>query len=146
MDEKDPIELTEAEILRKVLQNLADNKEMLEHLNTRSERAEVLLDLHSRTLSEILENQKYWKDIASNTNRIASAIDTYGEQNMKLIDVVIGKKQVPLSVFLAVLVIIGISAMIQLSSILGIEVVVDPSHIEIKKPVVEGPVIPEVEK
>lgn len=130
MSEKDTKEL---EILNQVLKNLEDNRKLLETLEGRSAIAQDLLEAHGTALEEIKEYESYWKEMAVNTGKIANSIDTYSEQNIKLIDVVAGKKQVPLSVFISVLVILGISMLTFIVSFTGIQVTIDPNHIEFKK-------------
>jgi len=126
---------------KKTLSN--DIKDLIEYIESDIQNHKVILDAVNKnagSIMKILDSQddvlmdiKYTqKHISDNTNDIAVALATYSEQNTKLVDAVAGKKQVPISVFLMVLLIVGIASLAMLVSISNVELIINPNQIEIK--------------
>lgn len=118
MSEKDDTKSVSDEIdgvLKTIQEDVQKHKDLLVDINENANKILEMLEIQDENILEIKESQEHWRQIADNTKMIASAISTYGEQNLKLIDVVIGKKQVPTSIFMmvvGVVCVIGLSLMV----------------------------------
>lgn len=120
-------------IIESIENDVKNQRVILEGINDNANKIIDMLEIQDENILDIKESQEAWREIAENTHMIATAIATYGEQNMKLIDAVAGKKQVPISVFLLVISIIGVAALSMLVSITDIQLKIDHNKIEIQR-------------
>jgi polyribonucleotide nucleotidyltransferase len=118
-------------IIESIEKDVKDHKELLEHINQNANKILDMLEIQDENILEIKEAQEHWRQIADNTRMIASAISNYGEQNLKLIDVAIGRKQVPTSVFILVVTFVGVITLGMLVFLTGVNLKVN--DIEISK-------------
>jgi hypothetical protein len=119
------------DIIKNIENDVKVHKSVLADINKNANKILDMLEIQDENILEIKESQEHWHQIAENTRSIANAISQYGEQNLKLIDVIIGKKQVPVSVFILVVTILSTIALGLLVFFTGIKLKVN--DIEISK-------------
>lgn len=118
-------------ILQNIEKDIKTHKLLLKDINQNANKILDMLEIQDENISDIKEAQQHWKNIADNTRSIANSIDQYGEQNLKLIDVIVGKRQVPVSIFVLVISILSTIALGLLVFFTGITLKVN--DIEISK-------------
>jgi hypothetical protein len=119
------------DIIKNIENDVKLHKNLLEDINNNANKILEMLEIQDENILEIKESQEHWRQIADNTKMIAHAISQYGEQNLKLIDVVVGKKQVPTSIFILVVTFLSVIGLALLVFFTGVKLKVN--DIEISK-------------
>jgi hypothetical protein len=106
-------------------------KFVIEHINQ-----------NQHLLKELTDTQKeYMNSIVQHTETVAATLKEYNENNTKLVNVISGKKQVPLSVFLLVLSSIVITTLIMFAALTHYQIILDESSLSVTKQIVEQQVV-----
>ena len=85
-----------------------------------------ILKAHTQTINELSKTQIVsMHEIASNTSIMASSLKEYNEQNRILVDSVVGRKHVPISIFIMVLLLFGIMNLVVVAGITGMQLIVN---------------------
>lgn len=87
---------------------------------------------------EYLENLtkiqvEHMSHISANTKSISDHLSTYASENQKLVEIIAGKKQVPLSVFTLVILTMCISGILLIAAVTNMQLVADSNSIKIMK-------------
>lgn len=90
------------------------------------------VEKHGEILNTIAETQKkYMGAIAKNTKHVAMNLREYNKNNQKMVSLLSGKKQVPLSVFLVILASISIFTIMMFAAFTHYQLVIDEGSAQI---------------
>lgn len=90
------------------------------------------LEAHGKILETIVNTQKkYMGAIAKNTKHVALNLKEYNKNNQKMVALLSDKKQVPLSVFLVILLSIGIITVMMFAAFTHYQLILDESSARI---------------
>lgn len=97
-----------------------------------TEDTSKVLDSHGRILETIATTQqKYMGAIAKNTKRVAINLNEYNKANNKMVSLLSGKKQVPISIFLVILASIGIITIMMFAAFTHYQLILDESSLKV---------------